>query len=130
MLSIWSLSIGTQVRPPKRGGDSFRVSDVKMIQTALELYYLDQGEYPDGSITEIEGMCLGSNGFEESCSGKIYVSIIPFAHTPADGNCTDKDNSYSYKRLSPHGYTLTYCLGKSTSDVPEGVNIATEEHIF
>ena len=30
-----------------RARDARRVSDVKQFQTALELYYLDQNEYPD-----------------------------------------------------------------------------------
>lgn len=87
--------------------DSKRIWDIKQIQTAMELYYLDVGEYPKSSITQIGGMCLTNKGFESECTGEtVYMGSIPFAPTPADADCTSADNSYRYERINNNDYNL------------------------
>ena len=94
--------------------DARRVSDVKQIQTALELCYNDTGDYP----TTIA-----------SLSPK-YMGTVPTAPTPFDNttNCSTAKNSYAYN-YTAGTYTLTYCLGAATGGLPVGVGTATPQGI-
>lgn len=93
--------------------DAKRVSDVKQIQTALELYYNDANAYPASLGTKIEN------------SGVTYMSTVPTNPTPSnDGNCAT-GNVYTYASANPYTtYTLTYCLGGATGGVSSGYNTA------
>lgn len=92
--------------------DARRISDIKQIQTALELYYNDVSAYPSSLGTKIE------NG------DVTYMSIVPANPAPTnDGNCSV--NAYTYASASPYAtYTLTYCLGGATGGVSPGLNTA------
>ncbi len=89
--------------------DARRVSDVKQIQTALELYYNDQGDYP-ASTTALQ---------------PAYMGTVPTAPTPADGSACASENSYTYTKATAGTYTLTYCLGAATGGLPIGLGTAT-----
>ncbi len=98
--------------------DSKRVADIKQIQTALELYYLDQGEYP----LELEA------GEALEAEGKIYMEIIPQAPSPADGNCSSELNNYFYTSNGIE-YIISFCLGGSTGGLAPENNCATTDGI-
>lgn len=116
-----------------RARDARRISDIKQIQTAFELYYLDQNEYPDESTITykvIGGNCLDStNGLEdEACSGTTYMAEIPENPQPrTDGSCTD--TKYTYTAVPTLGknlsYQIRYCLGSAIGGVSDGVHVAT-----
>ena len=91
--------------------DAKRVADIKQIQTALELYYQDNGEYP-ATITD--------NSI--ATSGIVYMQTYPTAPTPADGDCTDEYNTYTYtvSGTENSSYSLTFCLGNKTNDLSAG----------
>ena len=97
--------------------DAKRVSDIKQIQTALELYYNDANAYP-ASLTL--GGSIASNGV-------TYMSSVPSNPSPvADGDCTTGTGTYTY---TPTGtgnssYTLAYCLGGATGGVSSGLHTA------
>lgn len=62
--------------------DAKRIADIKQVQTALELYYNDNNEYPiddgvDGTTLGAEVTCLGSDGFATSCTGTLYMGLVP-----------------------------------------------------
>lgn len=115
----------------KKARDARRVSDIKQIQNALKLYYLDHGEYPNGGIAKIENVCLCKDGFRKNCSYEEYSGtecfLVPVAPTPADGKCTNENNSYFYKRLSPDKYILRFCLGGKIGELPKGINQLTNK---
>jgi prepilin-type N-terminal cleavage/methylation domain-containing protein len=95
--------------------DARRVSDIKQIQTALELYYNDCNGYP-ATADVAEGDNIAGDDTECS-SGVTYMGIVPTAPTPDDGACTAAENSYSYTQVgsSPYtSYTITYCIGADT----------------
>jgi len=108
-----------------RARDARRISDIKQIQTALELYYLDNNQYPISETYDIEGMCFCSDGFKSQCSGTTYMGIIPSSPEPEDGDCSFLDNFYYYERITPYDYKLQYCLGETVDDIHSGTNIAT-----
>ena len=103
--------------------DAKRVSDIKQIQTALELYYNDQNTYP--ATATIGGLCLGStSGFAAACTGVTYMAAVPTNPTPVDTGCTGSIYTYT-QTSSGASYTLAYCLGGVTGGVPAGVQTAT-----
>jgi general secretion pathway protein G len=90
--------------------DSRRVSDIKQIQTALELYYNDNAAYPTSTATLVPA----------------YMGQVPTNPTPTnDGPCA-ASYSYAYtSQSSNRSYTLAYCLGDPVSSLPEGYGTAT-----
>jgi flagellar basal body-associated protein FliL len=81
--------------------DAKRRADVSQIQSALYLYINDHNSYPD-SLAELT----------QPYKGQSYISVIPTAPQPADGPCTDAQNTYTYKKISPNDFQITYCIGK------------------
>ena len=102
-----------------RARDAKRVADVKQIQTALELYYNDAGDYPT-TITPGTAIAYGGN---------TYLAAVPYAPTPIDGsNCATLWPSgttnpvYVYSKSGSGmggdaGYTITYCLGATVNNI-------------
>ena len=100
--------------------DSKRFSDIKQIQTALELFYSDAGRYP----TSAE---FGSGRLEYLTAGatSTYISQIPAAPAQNDGDCSGSDNSYNYQPSADGStYVIDFCVAKKNSDLPSGRLIA------
>jgi prepilin-type N-terminal cleavage/methylation domain-containing protein len=108
-----TLSIVALNNARARARDARRVADVKQIQTALELYYNDQGSYPTGNI-----ISLGT-----IASGTVYMSKVPLSPKPIDGSCGTW-TEYAYNGTAST-YTLTYCLGSATGGIASGIGTAT-----
>lgn len=82
--------------------DAKRISDLRQISSALELYYANNQQYP------------ASLNFGEPLSDGefVYMESLPSNPTPrTDGNCPDLD--YSYYSLG-NDYSITTCLGSPT----------------
>lgn len=94
--------------------DARRVSDIKQVQTALELYYMDAKEYPNLLVS-------GQN----LSFGELNYMIIPNNPTPNDGDCPG-DFEYQYAvKDNGQSYELTYCLGGETGGQQKGYNKAS-----
>ncbi len=108
--------------------DATRLSDIKQIQTALELYFGDRTSYPSGS-----GLVLGvantrnlsSMGFSSSASEAIqYIANVPSNPTPGG-------ESYLYTALPLDcttdctSYKLTFALEGEKSGLKSGGHIAS-----
>lgn len=110
--------------------DARRLSDVKQVQTSLELYYTDQADYPThaGSGTKLgsaSAKCLSytnttTSGFTATCGTTVYMSSVPTDPTP-----TVSGYEYVYVRGGATTYQLTYQLEKGTSEIPAGYQTAT-----
>ena len=115
--------------------DARRVSDVRQVQTALEMYYLDQNAYPALSFTTagvIEGKKLCSVGgwtLAVGCSATTettYMAVVPSAPLPIDGLCNATKNTYTYNtNASNSSYTIEYCLGSAVGSLAAGTRTAT-----
>jgi prepilin-type N-terminal cleavage/methylation domain-containing protein len=121
LLSTLSIVALNQARARSR--DARRLADVKQIQTALEMYFNDNGAYPTSTTP---GSAI------ISASGTIYMDIVPKPPTPAD--YTDCGNSaYTYTVTTVNNivnsYQLRYCLGSNTAGIPAGLNTATPSGI-
>lgn len=108
-----TLSIVALNNARARARDARRVADVKQIQTALELYYNDEGKYPADFTTTI-------------ASGSIvYMTTVPTPPQPADGDCAAATD-YTYTATdNTKTYQLTYCLGSATGGIVAGPATAT-----
>lgn len=115
LLSTLSILALNQARA--RARDAKRISDVKQIQTALELYYNDAGDYPASIIT----------GSPIVYGGNTYLAAVPAAPTPVDGTtcgalAADLTTQYKYAKsgtgtAGTAAYTLNYCLGATVNSV-------------
>ncbi|MDD2354259.1 MAG: prepilin-type N-terminal cleavage/methylation domain-containing protein [Patescibacteria group bacterium] len=114
LLSTLSILALNQARA--RARDTKRISDVRQIQTALELYYNEVGDYPDtGEVKPGEPIESTNN---------TYLAAVPTPPTPVDGSgCPGTQPEYTYaKDGSGQGgtatYTIKYCLGADVNTVP------------
>lgn len=127
-----------------------RVSDVRQIISALDLYYLRCNSYPNPSSSTVldssmalysgtggaAGPC-GTNGGTSTINGGIgplanvagttFVGKFIAAPNPPDGACSAAENSYTYTAtgvsgVTAAGYTLSFCLGATTGGYSVGVN--------
>jgi prepilin-type N-terminal cleavage/methylation domain-containing protein len=113
-LSVVSLSSARQ-----KSRDTRRVSDIRQIQTALEMYALNRtdGLYPVTSSANIKGFCLDDTGLVPICVGAVFMKKIPSNPSP-----NGTDYIYSSDGMS---YTLTYQLENKTGSFPAGAATAT-----
>ena len=101
-----------------RARDAKRISDIKQIQTALEMYYNDNNNYPN-TLDQLT---------TTTTTTPPLIKVIPTAPLPVDGTCDDTENTYTYTYSgsgSTASYALTYCLGSATGNVPAGSHTAT-----
>lgn len=93
--------------------DAKRLADVRQFATALELYYNDKAFYPFSLQT------LKPN----------YVTALPSAPLPPDGQCTPSDNEYYFYNIGAYHYTLDFCLGGETGSLKAGKHRVTPSGI-
>ena len=100
----------------KGARDAKRIANIKQIQTALELYYNDQGQYP-------ESLNFGQGSIESP--NAVYMEKIPSAPSPADGNC-GSNNAYLYIPIGINGraYQISFCLGSKVGQLDPGPHCA------
>ncbi len=111
-LSIVSL---TGVRQNSR--DTERLSNIKEIQAALELYRASEGSYPT-YVTPGDSLS-SSNG------SSTYMMLVP--HNPpltSTLNCTNSDYVYTQTNGGT-SYTIEFCLEKSSGYLISGEHCAT-----
>ncbi|MEI7620460.1 MAG: FISUMP domain-containing protein [Candidatus Falkowbacteria bacterium] len=100
--------------------DAKRVADIKQIQTALELYFNDKNQYPLTAEFTANGLSSTS-----TLGTTTYMVNVPTAPTPADGTCSNTDNSFYYNSDDGSTYTISFCLGNNIGDLTGGLNTAS-----
>lgn len=94
--------------------DAKRITDIRQMQTALELYFNDWNSYPS-AVTAGASIGTGSD---------IYMLTVPTGPTPADGDCVS--SAYSYQQLSGGGsYYLQFCLSGNVGSLGSGIKCAS-----
>ncbi len=96
--------------------DAKRVSDVRQIASAMELYFNDSNSYP------LTTTALVPN----------YIGSWPQYPTPlADGSCSTIPASanYSFSSVSATAYAIPFCLGAQTGGLGAGVHTLTQAGI-
>ena len=115
-----------------RARDARRISDVKQIQTALELYFLDNNDYPPGDDIHLgspTGGCFSDTCFAGTCGVLVtYMGIVPLNPAPNDdGSCPDV-SAYVYNYDGAEAgtsYHITYCIGSVIGQMTAGEKTAT-----
>lgn len=76
--------------------DSKRLSDLKQVQTALELYYTDKNDYPTtgGVLGSTNLACLNGDGWTTAGCADAYMGAVP--KDPSTG----QNYTYSYGTTS------------------------------
>lgn len=105
--------------------NSIRLSDIRQIASALELYYNDNNRYP----MAIEFSYNTSSVSELRYLAPRYIAEIPAPKSSIGGSCSLADNMYVYTQVLRDYYTLTFCLSQDTSGYPAGIRILTPNGI-
>jgi len=95
----------------EKARDARRISDIRQMQTALELYFADQGVYPVEATAITVGVdnttdILTENGFENQSSptgSEVYMGQVP-GNFPQPASIAD----YVYQSADGTTYTLTF----------------------
>ena len=106
----------------QKSRDAKRVSDIKQVATALELYFVDNNGYPVAATAITLGStnvkCLGATGFLATCSGTTYMGQMPTNPPPGGAD-------YTYISADGSDYTLTFTLEGITGGLIVGAHTAT-----
>lgn len=108
----------------QKARDAKRLSDIKQVQTALELYYTDKNGYPSGTalvLGSTNAICLNADGFTTVNCASPYMGQVPANPSP---NGTD----YTYN-LSGSTYTITFTLEGTSGGLGAGVHTASPSGI-
>lgn len=122
-----------------RTRDAIRLSDIRQVQTGLELAFNNSNQYPESAdampLGEGNARCLSSDGFTSNCgtSDQVYLEIVPA--TPTDGLtglsvCQTAKNAYCYKG-GTSGYRIEFEMENDNPvlGLQKGVNCASESGI-
>ena len=145
-LAVVSLNSARQ-----RSRDAKRLSDVKQLQTALELFYAENGSYPLSNVAAAGTILITDDG-NDGGTGTVFSTLlatVPAAPTPPDGTCTAATNKYVYKAQSSdatpvecndatattgdigkcRSYQIDFCIGKDTQGITAGQHSSTQAGI-
>ena len=110
----------------QKARDSKRLSDLKQLQTALELHYTDNNNYPTEAtavnLGDTNHACLNSaSGFTTTGCTDPYMGLVP----------TGPNSSEFYTYVSPSGttYTITATLEGAVGNLNAGSVSATQSGI-
>ena len=113
ILTIATIAIISVGKVRENSRNTKRVSDVKQIQFALEMYYRDNGNYP----IEL------NFGDQLASSGTTYMERVPSNPNPReDGSCPNEEYLYESGETS---YQLQFCTSNANGDISSGYNCAT-----
>lgn len=120
--------------------DARRLSDIRQIMTAMEIYYNDNGAYPDQTAAGANptALSVGPTG-STTTEWQDFLAQWPDSPNPEDGVCgsgagtaTDGNNEYTYfgrdaadaasDTSDPAFYRITFCLGANTGGYTAGAN--------
>lgn len=106
--------------------DAKRISDIKQVQTALELYFTDQNGYPVAATGLVLGgtgaTILSTNGFSDTAGGTTYMGALP-------SNPTPNGTPYTYTAGTASSYNLTFTLEQASGGLTAGLHTATPNGI-
>lgn len=109
-----TLGINTYIKLQKNGRDARRMSDLAVIQSALEQYHADQHYYPDA---------IASGITFTGATTKTYLTVIPsdpsYIYIALPNLCTNC-TSYSFcakMENTANASVLTNCTAPSTYEV-------------
>lgn len=115
----------------QKARDAKRVSDIKQVQTALELFFSDSNRYPQADVATTLGVVgppntttLSSVGFSGAAVAPTYMGQVPSNPSPSG-------TAYSYTCAGAQcaSYTLTFTLEGQTGGLAAGLRSASPSGI-
>ncbi|MBI2989665.1 MAG: type II secretion system protein GspG [Candidatus Magasanikbacteria bacterium] len=105
----------------KKANDAKRLSDIKQMQTALELYYTDNNEYPTTTASGVtlgsaSTACLNTSGFATANCADPFMGQVP----SDPGN-----NAYTYTSTDGTTFSITATLEAGTANLNAGTVVAS-----
>ncbi len=103
----------------QKARDARRLSDLKQLQTALELYYTDNSAYPTGSgvtLGSTNYACLNVSGFGAASCSSPYMGQVP-----SDPLATQ---AYTYTASASSSYSVTATLETTMNGLSAGVTLS------
>jgi general secretion pathway protein G len=96
--------------------DSKRLSDLKQMQTALELYYTDQSGYPptSGALGSGDFACLNNAGWQATGCANPYMGMVPVD--------PKSPGVYTYTHLAASSSTESYTIDATMEGDMNGLN--------
>ncbi len=116
---------GSITQAQMKSRDEQRLSDIRQMQTALELYYGDHSGYPVAETFKVVGgvrECLGQKGFSADDCGLAYMVKLPANPQPGG-------EPYQYRAATPASYELIFALEIGAGGFPVGAMLANEQGI-
>lgn len=116
----------------QKSRDAKRVSDIRQVQTSLELYFADSNAYPAGvavTLGSASAQTLSSAGLTAagSASGTTYMGQVPANITPGGADysyrSTNNDGSACTSGACP-SYVINFTLEDITGRLVAGAHIA------
>ncbi len=104
--------------------DVKRLSDVREIRTALEMYFASENKYPAAGLT---------TGGEITDGTAVFMREYPKPPTPVDGTSCDNATGameYVYQVNGNQSYTVHFCLGSDVSEISAGPRTMTPAGIY
>ncbi|MBI5729079.1 MAG: prepilin-type N-terminal cleavage/methylation domain-containing protein [Candidatus Magasanikbacteria bacterium] len=103
--------------------DSKRLSDLKQLQTALELYYTDQNAYPPAvPSTSLLGdathACLNASGFGATGCANAYMGQVP-----TDPSGTSAAPIYYTYTVASSSYSVAATLEGTVNNLSTGITL-------
>lgn len=98
----------------QKSRDAKRVSDMRSVYTALELYNNEVGTYPaTAAVAPLGSIANGST---------VYMAVVPTNPAPwNEGSCSTVNSNYTYTQLSSGtSYIMTYCISAATGELSAG----------
>ncbi len=107
----------------QKSRDAKRVSDIKQVSTALELYFADNNGYPVAATAiamgDADHDCLDDGGFVAACAtAPTYMGVVPT--NPGPGGA-----AYTYISADGSTYTMSFTLEGQTGGLTSGNHTAT-----
>lgn len=111
----------------QKSRDAKRVSDIKQISTALELYFADNNGYPVAAtavtLGDADHDCLDDGGFVAACAtAPTYMGTVP--SNPPPGGA-----AYSYTSANGSTYSIGFTLEGETGGLVVGAHTASPSGI-
>ena len=95
---------------PGHSYDTRRLSDVRQLASALEIYHIETNDYP---------LAL------EDLTPRYIGVMPPVRNLTRGGKCSIEENVLYYERISKDEYSLRFCLGEDTGGYKAGIRNLT-----
>jgi len=113
-----------------KGRDAARLGNIKQMQTALEMYYNDQGRYPVSATAIVLGSATAKKLCSTAAAGFVATCVAPAITYMGNvqPNPTPNGTAFSYTGTAST-YAITFTLEGAVGGYALGLHTATQDGI-